>query len=140
VFQEHHLFSHLSVEDNITLAPRVVRRVSRQAARTRAHELLSAVGLGDRAGAFPSELSGGQRQRVAVARALAQEPEVLLLDEPTSALDPETAAGVARTIVDVTRGRITVVLVTHQIELARALATRVLRLEEGVLTETMTAP
>ena len=97
--------------------------------------LLERVGLGDRHGAYPHELSGGQKQRVAIVRALAQAPEVLLLDEPTSALDPETAQGVEKTIVELTGGRTTVVLVTHDPDLARCVADRVLRLEGGSLTE-----
>ncbi|HVU01078.1 MAG TPA: ATP-binding cassette domain-containing protein [Polyangiaceae bacterium] len=134
-FQEHHLFPHLTAEENVSLSPRVVKHVPAREARERAQELLRAVGLAERAGAYPHQLSGGQRQRVALARALAQDPKVLLLDEPTSALDPETAEGVARTILDVTAGRVTVVLVTHQISLAHRMAGRVLRLEGGALAE-----
>jgi polar amino acid transport system ATP-binding protein len=136
VFQELNLFPHLSVLDNVTLAPRVVRKHSHADAEQRGRDLLARVGLGDRANAFPHELSGGQKQRVALVRALAQGPDVLLLDEPTSALDPATARGVAQTIVELTRARTTVVLVTHDPDLATSVATRVLRLEAGVLTET----
>jgi ABC-type polar amino acid transport system ATPase subunit len=136
VFQELHLFPHLSVIDNVTLAPRLVRGEPRKDAEGRAIGLLERVGLRDRAGAFPSELSGGQKQRVAIVRALAQAPDVLLLDEPTSALDPDTARGVADTIVELTRGRTTVVLVTHDPELATRIANRVVRLEAGSLRET----
>lgn len=135
VFQELNLFPHLTVLDNLTLAPRLVRRDSRAGAEERARELLGRVGLGDRTGAYPHELSGGQKQRVALVRALAQAPDVLLLDEPTSALDPETARGVAATIVEMTHARTAVVLVTHDPELARSVATRILRLESGMLTE-----
>lgn len=136
VFQDLHLFPHLTVLDNTTLAPRVVRSEVRASAEKRAVELLDRVGLADRARAYPHELSGGQRQRVAIVRALSQAPDVLLLDEPTSALDPETSRGVAKTIVDLTSGRTTVVLVTHDPEFARSVATRVVRLAGGVLTET----
>jgi ABC-type polar amino acid transport system ATPase subunit len=136
VFQEHHLFPHLTALENLTLAPRVVRKQSPREVARRAHELLEQVGLADRKGAYPDALSGGQKQRVAIARALAQEPRVLLLDEPTSALDSGTAEGVAKTIAEVTRDSVTVVLVTHQLALAEAMATRTLRLEGGILTET----
>jgi polar amino acid transport system ATP-binding protein len=136
VFQELHLFPHLTVLDNVTLAPRLVRREARTEVEKRAGDLLARVGLRDRTAAFPHELSGGQKQRVAIVRALAQAPDVLLLDEPTSALDPETARGVANTIVELAGGRTTVVLVTHDPELASAIAGRVLRLEAGALTET----
>lgn len=135
VFQELNLFPHLTVLDNVTLAPRLVRRDTRPAADERARELLERVGLGGRSGAYPDELSGGQKQRVAIVRALAQAPDVLLLDEPTSALDPETSRGVANTIVELTRGRTTVVLVTHDPELARTVADRVLCLENGAFRE-----
>lgn len=136
VFQELHLFPHLTVLDNVTLAPRLVRREARIEAERRGKDLLLRVGLGDRTGAYPHELSGGQKQRVALVRALAQAPDVLLLDEPTSALDPDTARDVANTIVELTAGRTTVVLVTHDPDLARSVADRVLRLENGSLTET----
>jgi polar amino acid transport system ATP-binding protein len=136
VFQELYLFPHLTILDNVTIGPRLVRREARADAERRGRELLGRVGLEDRAAAYAHELSGGQKQRVAIVRALAQAPDVLLLDEPTSALDPETARGVAKTIVDLTEGRTTVVLVTHDPELARSIAHRVLRLESGSLKET----
>ena len=135
VFQELHLFPHLTVLDNVTLAPRLVRREARADAERRAKDLLARVGLADRPGAYPHELSGGQKQRVALVRALAQAPDVLLLDEPTSALDPGTAHEVANAIVELTAGRTTVVLVTHDPDLARSVADRVLRLENGSLVE-----
>ncbi len=133
VFQELHLFSHLTVLENITLAPRVVRKQHPDAADQTARALLERVGLADRAAAYPHELSGGQKQRIAIVRALAHDPKVLLLDEPTSALDTATTIGVADTITDLTRGRVTVVLVTHQRELAERMADRVLRLDGGRL-------
>ncbi len=133
VFQELHLFSHLSVLDNITLAPKVVRHERAKDAARRALDLLEQVGLRDRAGAYPHELSGGQKQRVAIVRALAQRPSVLLLDEPTSALDRGTAVHTARAISELTRGRVTLVLVTHHLDLASQMADRVLRLEGGTL-------
>ena len=133
VFQEHHLFPHLTALENVTLGPRVVGRIGVTEAERRGRALLDRVGLGDRAGARPHELSGGQRQRIALARALSGEPRVLLLDEPTSALDPSTARGVATTLTELTRGRVTVVVVTHQRELARAVADRTLCLQGGGL-------
>lgn len=135
VFQDHQLFPHLTALENVTLAPRVVRKVSPGDAARRASALLDDVGLADEKGAYPDALSGGQRQRVAIARALAQEPRVLLLDEPTSALDPVTAEGVMKTIAEVVGGSVTVVLVTHQTRVAEFMATRTLRLESGRLVE-----
>lgn len=139
VFQELNLFSHLTVLDNVTLAPRLVKKVDRAQASQQAAELLERVGLGARASAYPHELSGGQKQRVAIVRALAQEPKVLLLDEPTSALDPTTASDVAKTITELTHGRVTVVMVTHHIELAERLADRILELDHGRLEARRTA-
>jgi ABC-type polar amino acid transport system ATPase subunit len=136
VFQDFQLFSHLSVLDNVALAPRVTGGQNAETARREGLEMLARVGLSDRAEAFPHQLSGGQKQRVAIVRALALRPSVLLLDEPTSALDRVTAESVAETILELTRGSVTLVLVTHQLELARRMADRVLHLEEGVLAET----
>lgn len=135
VFQELNLFSHLTVLDNITLAPRVVRKCAPEAAERTAKSLLERVGLAERGPAYPHELSGGQKQRVAIARALAQEPKVLLLDEPTSALDPNTALDVAHLISELTHGKVTLVLCTHQLELAHQIADRILYLEAGRLSE-----
>jgi polar amino acid transport system ATP-binding protein len=135
VFQELHLFPHLTILENVALAPRVVRRQAAEAATERARALLDRVGLGERTAAYPHELSGGQKQRVAIVRALAQEPRVLLLDEPTSALDPATAEDVARTLSELTRGKVTVVMVTHHLALARTLADRILELSSGRLRE-----
>jgi len=133
VFQELHLFAHLTVIENVTLAPLVVRKQGRDEATRGALELLHRVGLAHRTTAYPHELSGGQKQRVAIVRALVQHPKVLLLDEPTSALDGDTAREVSGTITELTRGRITVVLVTHHEALANRMADRVLRLENGQL-------
>lgn len=135
VFQDLHLFPHLTVEENVALALRVVLRQSHADARRRAQGLLERIGLADRRSAHPDVLSGGQRQRVAIARALAQEPRVLLLDEPTSALDPVTAEGVAKMISEMTRNSVTVVLVTHQLALAETMADRTFSLDDGKLTE-----
>jgi ABC-type polar amino acid transport system ATPase subunit len=141
VFQELHLFPHLSALENVTLAPRVVRGVSKADAERQAHGLLELVGLADRAAAKPSGLSGGQRQRVAIARCLAQGARVLLLDEPTSALDPALRSGVCQLLKDVSRGApanggarsepITLVIVTHDPSLASELGARTWTLADG---------
>lgn len=148
VFQEFHLFPHLSLLDNVTLAPRLVKAEDRNSAEARARRLLESVGLGDRASAFPSQLSGGQKQRVAIARALAQRVSVLLLDEPTSALDPDLREEVREVLRQVARGlhgestamsaasgELTMVLVTHEHELAEELADEIWLMENGVIGE-----
>ena len=144
VFQEFHLFSHLSVLDNVTLAPRIAQGVPRAAAEEHGRQLLAEVGLAERARAMPRELSGGQKQRVAIARALAQGVSVLLLDEPTSALDPELREEVRDVLRRVARGAqhasrsnagasagLTIVLVTHEHALAHELADEVWTLDAG---------
>lgn len=128
VFQGYQLFPHLCVLDNVTLAPRVVQHVPRAAAETKARELLELVGMGAATDRFPARLSGGEAQRVAIARALATEPEVLLLDEPTSALDPASTASVVGVIADLRRRGFTQVMVTHDPELGRGLADRLVEL------------
>lgn len=128
VFQGYHLFPHLCVLDNVTLAPRIVQGVDRVAAETKAMELLKLVGMQDSADRFPARLSGGESQRVAIARALATEPEVLLLDEPTSALDPGSTAEVVKVIGGLRDRGFTQAMVTHDPELGRRLADRVLEL------------
>ena len=140
VFQEFHLFSHLSVLDNVTLAPRIVRGTSRAEAEAKGKELLAQVGLADRARAMPRELSGGQKQRVAIARALAQGVRVLLLDEPTSALDPELREEVREVLRRVARGAhdasgtpLTILLVTHEHALANELADEIWTLSAGAI-------
>jgi ABC-type polar amino acid transport system ATPase subunit len=135
VFQQFNLFPHLTALDNITLAPRVVRRIDPVAATKRARELLDRVGLGDRAGAYPHQLSGGQQQRVAIAGALAQDPEVLLFDEPTSALDPEMRDEVMTVIRDLAAGGMTMLVVTHEMQFARDIATRVWVIDRGTIAE-----
>ncbi len=138
VFQEFHLFSHLSVLDNVTLAPRIVRGTPRAQAEAHARELLAQVGLAERAEALPRQLSGGQKQRVAIARALAQGVRVLLLDEPTSALDPELREEVREVLRRVARGAhdpsgmgLTILLVTHEHALAHELADEIWTLAAG---------
>ncbi|HEX2689835.1 MAG TPA: amino acid ABC transporter ATP-binding protein [Kofleriaceae bacterium] len=135
VFQQFHLFPHLTALDNITLAPRVVKRVSPGDAEVRARAYLARVGLADRAGAYPHELSGGQQQRVAIARALAQEPEVMLFDEPTSALDPEMRDDVMQVIRGLSQGGMTMLVVTHEMQFAHDIATRVWVIDRGTIAE-----
>jgi ABC-type polar amino acid transport system ATPase subunit len=136
VFQDYQLFPHLSVLDNLCLAPQVVRKRSRAQAERRAAELLERVGLADRAASRPSDLSGGQKQRVALARAIAQEVKVLLLDEPTSALDAATRDDVVRLLKDLVQrseAPLTLVLVTHDLHVAESLSDQVWRLVDGQL-------
>jgi ABC-type polar amino acid transport system ATPase subunit len=145
VFQEFHLFSHLSVLDNVTLAPRVARGIARGAAEARARELLAQVGLAERAAAMPRQLSGGQKQRVAIARALAQGVRVLLLDEPTSALDPELREEVREVLRRVARGAhdssgLTILLVTHEHALAHELADEIWTLDAGKIVAKSESP
>jgi len=131
VFQQFNLFSHLSVLENVALAPRVVRGLSAADARARGRDLLDRVGLGAFAAARPATLSGGQQQRVAIARALAMQPRVMLFDEPTSALDPAMSAEVLEVIVDLARTGQTMVMVTHDHALARRAASWVVELVAG---------
>ncbi|WP_405995324.1 amino acid ABC transporter ATP-binding protein [Streptomyces sp. NBC_00986] len=138
VFQSFNLFGHLSVLDNITLAPIRVRGLSRQQAAERARQLLDRVGLGDKADARPAQLSGGQQQRVAIARALAMDPQVLLFDEPTSALDPETVGEVLDVMAALAADGMTMLVVTHEMGFARRVADRVVFLDEGRVHETAT--
>ena len=131
VFQHFNLFPHLSILDNITLAPRLVRGIARSDAQKRTMELLERVGLADKAHAYPQQLSGGQKQRVAIVRSLAMEPKVMLFDEPTSALDPEMVGEVLEVMRDLAKNGMTMVVVTHEMRFARDVASRVLFLEGG---------
>jgi ABC-type polar amino acid transport system ATPase subunit len=135
VFQQFHLFPHLTALDNIALAPQLVRGVERGAAQARGRELLARVGLGDRGDAYPHQLSGGQQQRVAIARALAGSPTVLLFDEPTSALDPEMRDEVMDVIRDLAREGMTMLVVTHEMHVVAHLATRVWVIDAGTIAE-----
>ncbi|OWJ79349.1 amino acid ABC transporter ATP-binding protein [Haematobacter genomosp. 1] len=135
VFQQFNLFPHMSVLDNITLAPRKLRGLSRAAAEEKAHALLDRVGLADKAGAFPGQLSGGQAQRVAIARSLAMDPPVILFDEPTSALDPEMVGEVLQVMKGLAHTGMTMMCVTHEMGFAREVADRVWFLDKGVLLE-----
>ena len=133
VFQHFNLFPHLTILDNITLSPRLVRRWPREKAEKKAMELLEVVGLAEKAKAYPQQLSGGQKQRVAIVRSLAMEPKVMLFDEPTSALDPEMVGEVLDVMKDLAKNGKTMVVVTHEMRFARDVATRVLFLEGGMI-------
>ena len=135
VFQSFNLFPHLTVMQNITLAPIRVNDESRHGAETRARQLLRKVGLLDRADFFPSQLSGGQQQRAAIARALAMQPKVMLFDEPTSSLDPELRGEVLRVMRDLVEEGMTMLVVTHEMNFARAMADRVLFFDGGLIAE-----
>ncbi|WEO94040.1 amino acid ABC transporter ATP-binding protein [Streptomyces sp. FXJ1.172] len=135
VFQNFNLFPHLTVLDNVAAAPVATGRLDRAAARERARDLLTRVGLGDRTGAYPRQLSGGQQQRVAIARALALRPGIILFDEPTSALDPETVGEVLSVIKDLATSGTTLVIVTHEIGFAREVADRIVFLDGGRIVE-----
>ena len=134
VFQHFNRFPHLTILDNITLAPRLVRGVAKDVAEKKARELLDLVGLGEKASAYPQQLSGGQKQRVAIVRSLAMEPKVMLFDEPTSALDPEMVGEVLDVMKNLAKNGMTMVVVTHEMRFARDVATRVLFLEGGYIS------
>ena len=135
VFQQFNLFANLSIIDNITLAPRKLKKISKEKAEELALELLDKVGLKDRANDYPSALSGGQKQRVAIVRALAMEPDVMLLDEPTSALDPEMVGEVLSVMTNLAKEGMTMVVVTHEMGFAREVANRVIFIDGGVIVE-----
>jgi polar amino acid transport system ATP-binding protein len=135
VFQSFNLFPHLSVTENITLAPGIVRREQAALTLERAEALLAQVGLSDKAHAYPDQLSGGQQQRVAIARALAMQPKIMLFDEPTSALDPEMIKEVLDVMLDLAREGMTMLVVSHEMGFARAAADRVVFMDEGLVVE-----
>jgi general L-amino acid transport system ATP-binding protein len=135
VFQSFNLFPHLTVLDNITLAPRQVRRVPKAEAEAQAMELLERVKIPQQARKFPGQLSGGQQQRVAIARSLAMRPKVVLFDEPTSALDPEMVKEVLDTMKDLARDGMTMIVVTHEMGFAREVADRVVFMADGEIVE-----
>jgi arginine/lysine/histidine/glutamine transport system ATP-binding protein len=135
VFQQFNLFPHLTVEENLMLAPRRVLGLDPAACRQRAAAQLARVGLGDRGGAYPGQLSGGQKQRVAIARALCMEPAVMLFDEPTSALDPERVAEVLAVMRELAASGMTMLVVTHEMRFAREVCNRVLFFNEGLIEE-----
>ncbi len=135
VFQHFNLFPHLSVLDNITIAPRKVLGQSREQAEETAVGLLRRVGLADKRDAYPPQLSGGQKQRIAIARSLAMKPDMMLFDEPTSALDPEMVKEVLNVIKDLAHEGMTMAIVTHEMSFAREISDRVLFMDEGVIAE-----
>ncbi len=135
IFQDFNLFDHLTALDNVQVALVRVKRMPKREARERALAELARVGLADHAAKYPAELSGGQKQRVSIARALAMDPEVMLLDEPTSALDPELIGEVHAVIRDLASGGMTMALVTHEIGFAGSLASEILFMENGVILE-----
>ncbi|BBL81039.1 amino acid ABC transporter ATP-binding protein [Rubrobacter xylanophilus] len=135
VFQQFNLYPHMTVAQNIMLAPMKVRGLSRKEAEERCMRLLERVGIPEQANKYPENLSGGQQQRVAIARALAMEPKIMLFDEPTSALDPEMINEVLEVMVDLARGGMTMVVVTHEMGFARRVADRVVFMDEGRILE-----
>ena len=135
VFQHFNLFPHMTILQNMTLAPIHLLKKSKAEAEEKAMALLERVGLADRANAYPSQLSGGQKQRIAIVRALCMEPEVMLFDEPTSALDPEMVGEVLEVMKDLAREGMTMVVVTHEMGFAREVGSRVLFMDEGKLVE-----
>ena len=135
VFQHFNVFNNLNVLDNITLAPKLEKKVPKDEAEKRAMELLKTVGLEDKRRQFPRKLSGGQKQRLAIVRALAMDPDVILYDEPTSALDPEMVKGVLNVIKDLAKSGMTIVIVTHEMAFAREVSDRVVFIDGGVIAE-----
>ncbi|MFI3257896.1 MAG: amino acid ABC transporter ATP-binding protein [Spirochaetales bacterium] len=135
VFQHFNLFPHLTVIQNLTLAPLTHRLMTKAEANQKAKILLSRVGLADKADEFPSRLSGGQKQRIAIVRALAMEPDVMLFDEPTSALDPEMVGEVLEVMKQLAKDGMTMVVVTHEMNFAREVADRVFFMDEGIIAE-----
>ena len=135
VFQQFNLFPHKTVMENITLAPVHLKLMSKEQAREKATQLLTRIGVLDKAGAYPAQLSGGQKQRIAIVRALAMDPEVMLFDEPTSALDPEMVGEVLDVMKALAREGMTMVVVTHEMGFAREVGDRVLFMDAGVVME-----
>ncbi len=135
VFQQFNLFPHMTIMDNLTCAPVMLKKATKPEAEKKAKELLARVGLADRAGSYPNQLSGGQKQRVAIVRALCMEPDVMLFDEPTSALDPEMVGEVLDVMKELAKDGMTMVVVTHEMGFAREVSNRVLFLDDGVIAE-----
>ena len=138
VFQQFNVFPHLTVMENITLAPTLEKGLSKEAAEARAMELLKTVGLEDKVNEYPRKLSGGQKQRLAIIRAMAMDPDVMLFDEPTSALDPEMVKGVLEVIQKLAESGMTCVIVTHEMGFARKISDRVLFIDDGIIMESGT--
>ena len=135
VFQQFNLFPHLTVLENLTLAPVLLKKMTKEEAESTAMDLLARVGLADRADAYPNQLSGGQKQRVAIVRALCMDPEVMLFDEPTSALDPEMVGEVLDVMKALAKKGMTMIVVTHEMGFAKEVSNRVLFMDEGVIAE-----
>ena len=135
VFQQFNLFPHLTILNNLTLAPTLLKKLSKEQAEEKAMALLGRVGLADRANDYPNQLSGGQKQRVAIVRALCMEPDVMLFDEPTSALDPEMVGEVLDVMKELAKEGMTMVVVTHEMGFAREVSNRVVFLDDGVIAE-----
>ncbi len=135
VFQHFNLFPHLTILENLTIAPRKLKKLPADEINKKAMELLTRVGLQDKANSYPNQLSGGQKQRVAICRALAMEPEVILFDEPTSALDPEMVGEVLEVMKQLAGSGITMICVTHEMGFAREVASRVMFIDEGIIAE-----
>ncbi|MFT8320707.1 MAG: amino acid ABC transporter ATP-binding protein [Bacillus sp. (in: firmicutes)] len=135
VFQHFNLFPHLTVKQNLELAPKMAKKESAAQIQARSKELLEKVGLTDRASAYPANLSGGQKQRVAIARALMMNPEILLFDEPTSALDPELTGEVLKVMKDLAEEHMTMVVVTHEMGFAKEVANNVIFMDNGEIVE-----
>ena len=135
VFQQFNLFANMTIKANIMLAPVKLGVMTKDEASKKADELLTRIGLLDKADAYPAQLSGGQKQRVAIIRSLAMNPDVILFDEPTSALDPEITAGILKVLKDLAAEKMTMVIVTHEIDFARKVADRVIFMDGGVIVE-----
>ena len=135
VFQQFNLFPHMTVLENLTCAPMMLKKVPKEEAEAKALDLLGRVGLADRANSYPNKLSGGQKQRVAIVRALCMDPDVMLFDEPTSALDPEMVGEVLDVMKTLAKKGLTMVVVTHEMGFAREVSNRVLFLDDGVIAE-----
>lgn len=135
VFQHFNLFPHLSVKQNLELAPRLTKKTSKDDLSTQTEKLLQKVGLLDKLNEYPANLSGGQKQRVAIARALMLQPEILLFDEPTSALDPELTGEVLKVIQELAEESMTMIVVTHEMEFAKQVADRIIFMDEGEIVE-----
>ena len=135
VFQHFNLFTHLTILENLTVAPVKLKKIPKEKADEKAMELLKRVGLADKADSYPNQLSGGQKQRVAICRALAMDPEVILFDEPTSALDPEMVGEVLEVMKELAESGITMICVTHEMGFAREVASRVIFIDKGVVAE-----
>ena len=135
VFQQFNLFPHMTVLENLTRAPMMLKKIPKAEAEAKAMDLLERVGLADRAGEYPNKLSGGQKQRVAIVRALCMDPEVMLFDEPTSALDPEMVGEVLDVMKNLAKKGMTMIVVTHEMGFAREVSNRVMFMDEGIIME-----